>query len=208
MDTIRVVLIDDHSQVHFAVAAAIDAAEDILLVSQGSNGNEAIQLCQDYQPDIVLMDVVMPGMSGIEATQRIHEQFPSIKILVLSSFQDDESIHAMLENGASGYILKGSITSDLVNTIRATYSGHTVFSKAISDTLLGTSEAPVDPFGLTDRELEVLQLMAKGLNHNEIASKLVISRSTVKFHIGNILEKMAVDTRAEAIVLAAKNKLV
>ena len=208
MPAIRVILIDDQSQVHFAVATVFDASEDLVLVAQASSGEEGIKLIADYQPDVVLMDVVMPGMSGIEATRIIHETYPDIRILVLSSFQDDESVHAMLDNGAAGYVLKGSITSDLATTIRAVYHGHAVFSQEVSQVLLHGSEGSGSDFGLTEREIDVLVLMARGLNNNEIATELVISRSTVKFHIANVLEKMGVSTRAEAIVLAAKNKLV
>jgi NarL family two-component system response regulator LiaR len=209
MSAIRVILIDDQSQVHFAVASVFDANEDLVLVAQASSGEEGIDLIADYQPDVVLMDVVMPGMSGIEATRIVHDTYPDVRILVLSSFQDDESVYAMLENGAAGYVLKGSITSDLANTIRAVHHGHAVFSQEVSQVLLQGSEAGAgDDFGLTERELDVLVLMAQGLNNNEIAGELVISRSTVKFHIANVLEKMEVATRAEAIVLAAKNRLV
>ncbi|MCI0713892.1 MAG: response regulator transcription factor [Chloroflexi bacterium] len=208
MPAIRVILIDDQSQVHFAVASVFDANDDLVLVAQASSGEEGIKLIADYQPDVVLMDVVMPGMSGIEATRIIHETYPDIRILVVSSFQDDESVHAMLDNGAAGYVLKGSITSDLATTIRTVYHGHTVFSQEVSQVLLHGGEGSGNDFGLTEREIDVLVLMARGLNNNEIASELVISRSTVKFHIANVLEKMGVSTRAEAIVLAAKNKLV
>jgi NarL family two-component system response regulator LiaR len=205
---IRVILIDDHRRVHEAVFTVLNSVEDIALIAQGSNGKEALQLCEEHQPDLILMDVVMPVMSGLEATKLIHQRYPHIKILVLSSFQDDESVRAMLQHGAVGYILKGSLIDDLVNTIRITHSGKAVFSSEIASTLLNSAQPKVQDFGLTGRELEILQLMTEGLNNGEIAAKLVISPSTVKFHIANILHKMNVETRAEAIVLAAKNNLV
>lgn len=124
---IRVVLIDDHSQMHRIVQAILGAIPDIKLVGQGANGQEGIVLCEQYRPDIVLMDVVMPVMDGIEATKVLHERLPDIKILVLSSFQDHESVYAMLRNGAVGYLTKSSLAQDLAETIRATFHGKMVF---------------------------------------------------------------------------------
>jgi NarL family two-component system response regulator LiaR len=212
MDTknlIRVILIDDHSQIHQAVSSVLDTVTDIQLIAHGSNGDEAVLLCDEYQPDLVLMDVVMPIKSGVEATGLIHQKYPNIKILVMSSFQDDESVHAMLANGAIGYVLKSSLAHDLVTTIRAAYYGKSVFSAEVTRILLkpAKSESGTN-FGLTVREIVILKLMSDGLNNGEIAGKLVISRSTVKFHLNNILRKMKVETRSEAIVLAAKNGLV
>ncbi len=208
-EPIRIILVDDHSRVHEAVSTILDTVDNIELVAQGSNGEEAIHLCDEYKPDLVLMDVVMPVMGGVEATRSIHQKYPEIKILVLSSFQDDESVRAMLENGAIGYVLKGSLSHDLVNTIRTAYEGRAVFSTEITQVLLkpAKSEKKRD-FGLTGREREVLKLMADGLNNIQIAQELTISRSTVKFHISNILHKMGVSTRAEALVVAAKNDLI
>jgi two-component system, NarL family, response regulator LiaR len=209
MSPIRIVLVDDHLRVHEAVTTVLKSVEDIVLIGQGSNGAEALQLCEALQPDLILMDIVMPGMNGAEATRLIHQKFPNIKILVLSSLQDDESVHAMLENGAMGYILKGSLTSDLVDTLRTAYSGKSVFSKEITQVLMRVPpHEKSHDFGLTRRELEILKLMTEGLNNGEIAARLVISQSTVKFHITNIVQKMGVDTRAEALVVATKNRLV
>jgi NarL family two-component system response regulator LiaR len=206
---IRVILIDDHSWVHEIVARVLEAHEDIQLVAQGSTGQEAIQLCEIYQPNLILMDVVMPRMGGIEATKLLHQKYPQIKILVLSSFQDEDSVRTMLENGAMGYVLKGALMEDLADVIRATYVGKVVLSDEVSHVLLTTSTSTKkQDFGLTRRELEVLQLMAGGLTNGQIATKLVISESTVKFHISNVIYKMGVETRAEAIVIAAKNNLV
>lgn len=207
---IRVILIDDHKHIHDAVALALTQADDIHLAAQGSTGDEAVILCRQHQPDIVLMDVVMPGMDGVTATKRLKSEFPNVKILVLSSFQDDDTVHAMMREGASGYTLKHSLAANLVNAIRATHMGSVVIDSEVSQGLLQPPSPPAagNSFDLTERELEVLRLMAHGLTNNEIAVKLFISRSTVKFHITNIEEKMGVTTRAEAIVLAAKNNLV
>jgi NarL family two-component system response regulator LiaR len=158
---IRVVLVDDHIQIHRIVHVILGATTDIKLVGQGANGQEGIAQCEQYQPDIALMDVVMPVMDGIEATKVVHERFPAIKILVLSSFQDHESVYAMLRNGAVGYITKGSLAIDLAETIRATFQGKMVFSSEVGAHLMSPPQPAVN-FHLTDRELEVLVLLAEG----------------------------------------------
>jgi len=208
LKTIRILLADDQLRVHEAVVLALRDAPDIRLVGQAANGDEAIALCAQLQPDLVLMDVLMPGIGGIEATRQIHRRHPHIKILVLSAMQDDESVRAMLENGAVGYVLKDSLAHDIPATIRAAHSGNMIFSQVITQRLLNQVSADMRDFGLTEREMEVLRLMAEGLNNGELAARLFISASTVKFHIVNILDKMGVQTRPEAIVLAAKNNLV
>lgn len=206
---IRVLLIDDHRQVHQAVSTILATVDDIELVGQGSNGLEGINLCAELKPDLVLMDVVMPVMDGVAATAVIHEQFPNIKILVLSSFQDHESVYAMLRSGAAGYVTKSALTHELIDTIRTTQQGQVVLSPEVAERLLQQDPPKkIERFHLTDRELEVLVLMAGGQTMNQIAQDLVISPSTVKFHINNILAKLGVKTRSEALIVAAKNNLV
>ena len=180
---------------------------DIKLVGQGANGQEGIALSEQLLPDIVLMDVVMPVMDGIEATKVLHERFPAIKILVLSSFHDHESVHAMLKNGAVGYLTKDSLVQDLAETIRSTVHGKMVFSSEVGAQLL-SSPRPAVNFHLTARELEVLVQLAEGLTNQQSAQKLSISQSTLKFHMTNIFEKLGVQTRSEALVLAVKNNLI
>ena len=170
-------------------------------------GEDALKSIEGTRPDIVLMDVIMPVMDGIEATKLLQQRFPAIKVLVLSSFHDHESVYAMLQNGAVGYLTKSTLSKDLVETIRATIGGKMVFSRDVVNQLVAPSQPMVD-YHLTDRELEVLVLMADGLNMPEIAEKLTISPSTVKYHITNICNKFGVATRSEALVLAAKNNLV
>lgn len=204
---IRVVLVDDHLQTHRVVQEILNITADIMLVGQGANGQEGISLCAQYQPDIILMDVVMPVMDGIEATKVINERFPDIKILVLSSFQDHESVYAMLRNGAVGYLTKSTLAEDLIETIQATFQGKMVFSPDIVEQLVSPSQPAVD-FQLTDRELEVLVLLAEGMTNHQSAQRLSISVSTLKFHMNNIYEKLGVQTRSEALVLAAKNNLI
>lgn len=204
---IRVVLVDDHFQMHRIVQELVIATPDIKLVGQGANGKEGIELCEHYQPDIVLMDVVMPIMDGMEATKALQARFPKTKVLVLSSFQDHESVHTMLRNGAVGYLTKSSLTEDLVETIRSVFQDKMVFSKEVGVHLSTPSQPAVD-FHLTDRELEVLVLLAEGLTNQQSAQKLSISTSTLKFHMSNIFQKLGVQTRSEALVLAAKNNLI
>lgn len=200
-------MVDDHYQMHRVVQTILGAVSDIKLVGQGANGQEGIDLCEQYQPDIVLMDVVMPVTDGIEATKEIHTRFPEIKILVLSSFQDHESVYTMLSNGAVGYITKSSLADDLAETIRATYQGKMVFSSEIGAQLLSPPQ-PEKDYHLTDRELEVLVLLAEGLTNQQTAQRLSISQSTLKYHMNNIYEKLGVHTRSEALVLAAKDNLI
>jgi NarL family two-component system response regulator LiaR len=204
---IRVVLVDDHLQIHRIIQVTLGAISDIKLVGQGANGQEGIDLCEQYQPDIALMDVLMPVMDGIEATRVLHERLPEIKILVLSSFQDHESVYAMLRNGAVGYLTKDSLAEDLADTIRATFQGKMVFSSEVGAHLVASPQPAVD-FHLTDRELEVLVLLAEGLTNQQTAQRLSISQSTLKFHMTNIYRKLGVQTRSEALVLAAKNNLI
>jgi DNA-binding NarL/FixJ family response regulator len=205
---IRLVLADDQIRIHEAVTLALRDADDIRLVGQAATGEQAIALCSQLLPDLVMMDVLMPGLGGVEATRQIHQRHPHIKILVMSALQDDETVRAMLANGAVGYILKDALAQDLPATLRAAYAGSMIFSQPITQSLLNQANTTSQDFRLTEREMEVLRLMAEGLNNNEIAARLFISMSTVKFHITNILGKMGVQTRPEAIVLAAKNNLV
>ena len=204
---ISVVLIDDHLQIHKIVQTILGVISDIKLVGQGANGQDGINLCEQYDPDIILMDVVMPVMGGIEATKVLRERFPEIKILVLSSFHDHDSVHTMLRNGAVGYLTKSTLAKDLVDTIRATFQGKMVFSPDIVDQLI-TAPLPTIDFNLTDRELEVLVQLAEGRTNQQSAQRLSISVSTLKFHMNNIYEKLGVQTRSEALVLAAKNNLI
>ena len=205
---IRVLLVDDHLLFHDAVMNALSVADDITLIGRSTDGAEALNLCEQLKPDLILMDVLMPKMNGVEAARRVHEKYPNLKILALSSFQEYEIIREMLENGAVGYVLKGSLADDLVATIRAAYTGKRIFSDEIVQTLLVPFSAEAVDFGLTRRELEVLRLLSAGLSNGQIAVRLVISASTVKFHLVNIIAKMNVRTRSEAIVLAAKHNII
>lgn len=206
-DLIRVVLVDDQFDIHRIVKEIISTTDDIRLVGQCANGQEAIELCEYVEPDIVLMDVVMPMMDGIEATKALKDLEPDIKILVLSSYQDHENVYAMLQNGAVGYITKSSLAEDLAATIRAAHHGKLVFSSEVAEHLM-KAPRPADDFQLTEREMEVLERMAEGLTNQQAALQLEISQSTLKYHVKNICVKLGVETRSEALVIAAKNNLI
>lgn len=187
----------------------ISFVDDFELVAQGSNGLEAVHLCNEFMPDVVLMDVVMPVIDGIEATKRILAGNPTIKILALSSFQDDVSVNSMLKSGAVGYILKNASVDELEHIIRTINEGNTVIDTNLMQMILHaertSSSADVS---LSPRELEILKLIAGGMSYNQAANSLTISLSTVKFHVANILTKLKVETRNEAILIAAKLGLI
>ena len=201
---------DDHRHIHEVISRVLVGIPDISLVGQAANGAEAIRLCEDVQPDLILMDVLMPVMDGMQATERLREKYPDVKILVLSSFQDHESVHQLLRSGAVGYITKDALAHDLVNVIRTTMQGKAVFSPTVIEKLI-SPEPParaLDKFNLTDRELEILVLMADGLTLQQMALKLSITLSTVKYHSANIFRKLGAQNRSEALVVALKNNLI
>jgi two-component system, NarL family, response regulator LiaR len=208
--TIRILVADDHMKVHRAIAALVEVTDDLQVIGYASNGQEAVMLCDELRPDVILMDVLMPVMDGIEATRLILNSHPHIKVIALSSFVDDDNVRNMLKAGAVGFLLKNAPLDDLPRTIRTTIGGMSVISSELTQMLLTTSpveaNAP-DTYGLTMRELEVLRLMAKGMNNNDIARALTVSLSTIKFHVSSIISKMHVANRVEAAALAVEKKL-
>jgi two-component system, NarL family, response regulator LiaR len=204
---IRVLLVDDHSQIHRALSMINDVYIDVQVIGHAGNGEEAVQLAGQMRPDVIVMDVIMPVMDGIEATRRIHQQHPDIKILALSSFQDEASVRDMLKAGAVGYVLKNTSVEELTHTIRVAHSGKSVFSPEVTQILLETPKPESPDYGLSARETEVLRLMAKGQNNREIANVLTISEATVKFHVRGILSKLGVSGRVEAVALAIEHNL-
>lgn len=207
---IRVLVVDDHRHIHDVITRVLIGISDISIVGQAANGAEAIRLCEEVGPDLILMDVVMPVMDGMQATERIREKYPDKKILVLSSFQDHESVHQLLRGGAVGYITKDALANDLVNVIRTTMQGKSVFSPNVVETLISPEAAPAatEKFNLTDRELEILVAMADGLTLQQMALKFSIALSTVKYHSANIFRKLGAQNRSEALVVALKNNLI
>jgi two-component system, NarL family, response regulator LiaR len=207
---IRLILVDDHSSIHLEVGELLKLLDDVELVAQASNGMEAVKLCDQHQPDIVLMDIVMPIMDGIEATREILARYPQIKILAMSGLDEPAAVQAIIDAGAVGYLLKEAHPKEFVSTIRAVASGKAVFSAEVMTALFRRQTDTTKPpdYGLTRREVEILSYLVDGKGNMEIAQALTISPTTVKFHVSNILHKLNVTNRAAAIALASKQGLV
>jgi two-component system, NarL family, response regulator LiaR len=207
--SIRVLIVDDHAMVRRGLAVFIRTKPDLLLVGEASGGREALVLCEQLQPDVMLMDLVMPEMDGVAATQAIRARWPHIQIVALTSFQERDLVQAVLKAGAISYLLKNVGADELADAIRAAHTGRSTLAPEAVQALVQNAESPDEPdFGLTRREQEVLALLVKGLNNPEIAERLVVSRATAKAHVSNILSKLGVSNRAEAIALALQRKLV
>lgn len=207
---IRVLLVDDHAVVRSGLAAFLTAYDDLELAGEASSGERALALCQKIQPDVVLMDLVMPGMDGAAATRKIREQSPQIQVLALTSFKEQELVQGALQAGAIGYLLKDISAYELANAIRAAYSGKPTLAPEAAQALIQAARAPVQKLGadLSEREREVLSLMVEGLSNQQIAGKLIVSLSTAKFHVSSILSKLGVSSRTEAVSIALQNHLV
>jgi NarL family two-component system response regulator LiaR len=205
---IRVVVVDDHAMVRRGLASFLRITPDIQMAGEAEDGQQAIQVIEDTQPDVVLMDLVMPIMDGIEAIKMIHSRFPNIQVIALTSFSDQDMVQKAIHEGASGYLLKNVSGEDLAQAIRSVYAGKVTLAPEVArDFILSArSRSPVE--SLTEREREVLALLVKGRSNPQIAALLTISRSTARAHVSNILSKLGVSNRAEAIALALRNKLV
>ncbi|HSF82327.1 MAG TPA: response regulator transcription factor [Anaerolineales bacterium] len=207
--TIKVMLVDDHNVVRSGLATFLRAYEDLELVGEAKHGLEAVSLCHKHQPDVILMDLIMPEMDGIAATQAILQDYPEIKIIAMTSFDEEELVHGVLAAGAISYLLKNVTSDELARAIRAAASGRSTLSPEAARVLVqATRPTMQSSFELTDREREVLDLVVQGNSNQQIAKALVISLATVKAHISNILSKLQVSSRAEAIAYAIKHKLV
>lgn len=206
---IRVMIVDDHNVVRSGLAAFLSVYDDLILAAEAGGGEEAVRLCSEARPDVVLMDLMMPGMDGAAATRAIREQCPDIQVVALTSFRDEELVQGALRAGAIGYLLKNVTADELAEAIRAAHAGRPTLAPEATQALIQATVRPDEPqFDLTPRELEVLGLMVQGLSNKEIAERLVISHSTVKFHVSSILSKMGVASRTEATMVAVKHKLV
>jgi len=206
---IKVVIVDDHAVVRSGLSAFLMVYDDLDFVGEASSGEEAVRLCKEQRPDVILMDLVMPGMDGATATQAIRENCPETQVIALTSFKEQELVQGALKAGAIGYLLKNVSADELVRAIRAAHAGKPTLAPEAANVLIQANQNPV-PIGndLTDREREVLALMVEGLSNPDIADRLVVSRSTVKFHVSSILSKLGVSTRTQAVTLALQNKLV
>jgi DNA-binding NarL/FixJ family response regulator len=208
MDPIRVLIADDHPLFRDGLRALLESVEDMQVTGEAATGEEALTEACALQPDIVLMDIKMPGMNGIEATRRILQASPHIRILILTMFEDDESVFAAVRAGARGYLLKGAVQEQTLRAIRAVASGEAIFGPAIAERLMqyfssihgNSTNGPAQFFPqLTDRELEILSLIAQRKSNADIAPRLVLSPKTVRNHVSNILSKLQVADRTEAM---------
>jgi len=205
---IRVLLVDDHALVRRGLATFLLAFDDLELAGEAAGGEEAVQLCAQLQPDVVLMDLVMPGMNGVTATRLIAEHQPHPQIIALTSFHDADLVQGALQAGAISYLLKNVTAEELAAAIRAAYAGQATLAPEATQVLVQSMASPLLPgCELTSRERDVLALMSQGLNNVEIADRLTISRSTVKFHVSSILSKLGVATRTEAVAVAVQHHL-
>lgn len=208
---IKVLFVDDHEMVRIGVSAYLSSQPDIDVIAEADDGERAVELALDLRPDIILMDLVMEGMDGIEATKKIMEQWPEAKIIIVTSFLDDEKVYPALEAGATSYMLKTSKASEIAKAIRATYQGQSFLEPEVTGKIMNRmrnkQEAALHD-QLTERETEILLLMAKGKSNQEIADELFIALKTVKVHVSNILGKLEVHDRTQAVIYAFQNNLV
>ncbi len=206
---IRVMIVDDHAVVRSGLSAFLMAFPELEFVGEASDGAQALAIIPRAKPDVILMDLMMPVMDGAAATKAIRDRYPNIQVIALTSFKEQELVQGALQAGAIGYLLKDVSADDLANAIRAAHAGKpTLAPEAAQVLILSTRKTDQVGGDLTEREREVLALLVEGLNNNEIADKLVVSRSTVKFHVSSILTKLGVTSRTEAVSVALKNKLV
>ncbi|NIM95136.1 MAG: response regulator [Anaerolineales bacterium] len=208
-ETIRVLIVDDHAVVRGGLKYFLSTIDDIEVVAEAEDGEKALEVCSHVEPDIVLMDMVMPRMDGVLATQVIASRFPEIRVIALTSFQEEDLVHKALKAGAISYLLKDVPPSDLAEAIRAAHAGRPTLAPEATQALIhSVSQSPRLGYDLTEREREVLNLVAEGLNNEEIAQTLGISRNTVRYHVSNILSKLGASNRTEAAGLAVQYNLV
>jgi DNA-binding NarL/FixJ family response regulator len=210
-DPIRVLIADDHAIIRKGIRAVLENVPDVELVGEATNGREAVAEAERLRPDVILMDLVMPEMDGIEAIRYIKAQEPGARLLVLTTFAGEDKIFPAIKAGAAGYHLKDSSPEKLVEAIRQVYQGesalHPLIARKVLQELSGSSEQPPTPDPLTPREVEVLHWLAEGLENREIAEKLVISEATVRTHVSNILGKLHLASRTQAALYALREGL-
>lgn len=205
---IRVLIVDDHAMVRSGLRMFLLAFDDLEMAGEAANGSDAVRLVEQLQPDVVLMDLIMPGQDGMLTTQIIKKRFPKVQVLALTSFADPSLMQEAVHVGAIGFLLKSVSAADLAAAIRSAYAGTATFSPEVAQALLQNAARPAPPtVELTEREAEVLALMVNGKSNAQIASQLVISLSTVKYHVSSVLSKLGVKSRAEAVAFATRNHL-
>ena len=206
--SIRIMLVDDHEVLRSGLKYIIDVIDTIEVVGEASNGVEAVQLYKELKPDVVLMDLVMPEMDGVEATRRITEENPDACVIILSSFQEEDMVQEALEAGAVSYLIKNVTSAELTSAIEKAFTGIPTLSPEATKALIQANIRSVKPdYNLSPRELEVLEKLVAGLSNPQIAEALFISRATVKRHVSNIFTKLAVGNRTEAVALAIKDDI-
>jgi NarL family two-component system response regulator LiaR len=206
---IGVMIVDDHAVVRSGLSTFLMVYDDLEFVGEASSGEEALRLCDRIKPDVVLMDLVMPGMDGAKATKAIREKCPDIQVIALTSFKEQELVEGVMEAGAIGYLLKNVAADELADAIRSAYIGRPTLAPEAAQALIQASRrAEPTRYDLTAREKEVLELMVEGLSNPEIADRLVVSKSTVKFHVSSILSKLGACSRTEAVAMALQKELV
>jgi two-component system, NarL family, response regulator LiaR len=208
--TIRVLIVDDQDMLRQGLTVFLRTHQDLMLVGEASSGEEAIEICDHLQPDVVLMDIIMPGgMDGLAAICAIRQKNPHIRFIALTGYDDEKLVYAAIQAGVMSYLLKNVTIHDLAEAIRATYAGKPILAHEASQALVRSVKRPANAtYNLTSREHEVLSLMVEGATNGEIAKKLSISYSTTKKHVSNVLAKLKVTTRTEAVALALQNHII
>lgn len=208
---IKVLIVDDHEMVRLGISSYLNVQDDLTVVDEAEDGQQGLEKALAIRPDVILMDLIMPNMNGVDATKAILKAWPAARVIILTSFIDDELVYPAIEAGAAGYILKTSTAEEIADAIRQTAKGQTVFEPEVTTKIMNRSKVAADMAlydDLTTREREVLKLIAQGKSNQEIADELFITLKTVKTHVSNILAKLEVDDRTKAAIYAFKHGIV